>query len=111
MDGTIDDVEVLLSEGLMLRTLGIGRGEGIGLVQVGEDPDGVLLGTEVGKDPVEVFLHIQRTHLYLVAIEGHQIRLHAKGTSLIQTSTTTTGPQFPHIGDVHLAKGVQIQII
>ena len=111
LDGTMDDIEVLLSESLVLSTVCIGRREGIGLVQVGEDLDGVLLGTEIGKDPIEMCLHIERTHLNLIAVEGHQIRLHAKGTSLIQTSTAATGPQLPHIGDVHLAKSVQVQII
>ena len=110
-DGTVYDVEVLLAEGLVLSTVGIGRGKRVGLVQVGEDLDSVLLGTEVGKDPIKVLLHIQRAHLDLITVEGHQIRLHAEGAGLVETSTAARCAQLAQVGNVHLAQGVQIQII
>ena len=95
----------------MLRTFRVAIGEGISLVEVGEDLDGILLGTKIGKHPVEMFLDIQRTYLDLIAIEGHEIRFHTKGTGLVQTSTTTGGAQLTQIGDVHLAQGVEVEII
>ena len=95
----------------MFRTVCICRGEGIGLVKIRKDLNSIFLGTEVGKDPVEMFLHIERTYLNLIAIEGHEVRLDAKSTSLIQTTTAAAGTKFAQIGDVHLTKGVQVQII
>ena len=95
----------------MLCPLSIGAGEWVCLVQVGEDFDGILLSTKVGKDPVEMFLHIERAHLNLISVESHQIRLHTECAGLVQTSATATGTKFAHIGDIHLAQRIQIEII
>ena len=95
----------------MLRPFRIGIRKWIGFVQVRKNTDGVLLCAEVGKDPIEMFLHIEGTHLNLVTIEGHQVGFDTEGTGLIQTTTTATGAQFTKIGDVHLAQRVQIEII
>ena len=111
LDGAIHQFEVLLTQRLMLRPFGIAIGEGIGLVEVGEDLDGVFLGTEVGKDPVEMFLDIEGTHLDLIAIEGHEVGLDTEGTGLVETTTTTGGAQFAQIGDVHLAQRVEVEMI
>ena len=95
----------------MLRTIGISRREGIGLVEVRQNLNRVLLCAEIGKNPVEMFLHIERAHFDLIAIECHQVGLHTKGASLVESPTATTGAQLTQIGDVHLAEGVQVQII
>ena len=95
----------------MLRTFRITVRERIGLVEVGKDLDGILLSTEVGKNPVEMFLDIQGAHLDLIAIEDHEVGLDTKGTGLVQTTTTTGGTQFAQIGDIHLAQCVEVQII
>ena len=95
----------------MLGLLGLVAGEGIGLVQIGKDLDSVFLSTEVGKDPVEMLLDIERAHLDLVAIEGHQVRLHAKGTGLVETAAAAAGTEFTQIGDIHLTQGVEVEII
>ena len=58
-DGAVDNLKVFLTQRLVLLPLGLGGGEGIGLVQVGQYLDSILLGTEVGKYPVEVFLHVE----------------------------------------------------
>ena len=58
-----------------------------------------------------MLLDIERAHLDLVAIEGHQVRLHAKGTGLVETAATATGTEFAQIGDIHLAQGVEVEII
>ena len=110
-DGAVDNLKVFLTQRLVLLPLGLGGGEGIGLVQVGQYLDSILLGTEVGKYPVEVFLHVERAHLDLIAVEGHEVRLHTEGTGLVQTATTATGTEFTHIGDIHLAQGIEVEII
>ena len=111
LDGLVDQSEVLLTQSVVLGLFLRIRREGIGLVQVGENAYRVFLGTEVGKYPVEVLLHIQRTNLNLVAIEGHQVGLHTKGTGLVQTTATARRAQLAQIGDVHLTQRVQIQMI
>ena len=92
-DGAVDNLKVFLTQCLVLLPLGLGGGEGIGLVQVGQYLDSILLGTKVGKDPVEMFLDIQRAHLDLIAVEGHEVGLHTEGTGLVETSATATGTQ------------------
>ena len=111
LDGTIHDLQVILTQGLMLCTLRISAGERVGFVQVRQDPDCILFRTEVCKDPVQVFLHIEGAYLDLITIEGHQIGFDTKGTGLIQTTTTATGTEFTHIGDIHLTQCVEVQII
>ena len=91
--------------------LSFGSSKGVCLVQVSQNLDGILLGTQVGKDPVELFLDVQRLHLNLITVEGHQIGLHSEGTGLVQSSATARGTQFAHIGDIHLAQCIKVQII
>ena len=95
----------------MLRTLRITIREGISLVEIGENLNGILLGTQIGKHPVEMLLDIQRAHLDLIAIKSHEIGLHTKGTGLVQTATTAGSAQLTQIGDVHLAQRIEVQII
>ena len=107
----IDNLKVILSQGLMLSAFGIAIGEGVSLVQVGKDLDGVLLCAQVGKHPVEMLLHIQRTDLDLITVERHQVWFHTKSTGLIQTTATATGTQLTQVGDIHLTQGIQVQTI
>ena len=67
----------------MFRPFGLVTREGIGLIEVRKDLDGILFGTKVGKDPVEMLLNIQCAHLDLITIESHEIRLYTKGTGLV----------------------------
>ena len=111
LDGAIDQIEVFLTQCLMFRAFRITVREGIGLVKVREDLDGILLRTEVREDPVEMFLDIQRAHLDLIAIEGHEVGFDTEGTGLVETSTTAGRAQLTQVGDVHLAQRVEVEII
>ena len=95
----------------MLCPLRLAVREGIGLIQVRKDTDGVLLGTEISKDPVEMFLDIEGTYLNLITIESHQIRLDSESTGLVKTTTTAGGAEFAKIGDVHLTQSIEVEII
>ena len=103
LDGAVYNVEVLLSQSFMFCTLGISCGEGIGLVQIGQDLDSVFLGTQIGKDPEKMFPHVKGANLNLIAIERHQVWLHTESTGLIQTTTAAASSQFSQIGDIHFA--------
>ena len=58
-----------------------------------------------------MFLHVQRPHLHLVTVEGHQVRLYAEGTRLVQSATAGGSTQLTEIGDVHLAHRVEVQAV
>ena len=60
----------------------------ISLVQIRQNLDGILFSAQVSKDPIERLLDIQRLHLNLVTVKCHEIWLNAKGTSLVETTTT-----------------------
>lgn len=55
-DGTIDDIQVELSQSFVLGTFGIAIGEGVGLVQIRQNLDGILLGAQISEHPVKGFL-------------------------------------------------------
>ena len=67
----------------MLGTFGIAIGEGVGLVQIRQNLDGILLGAQISEHPVKGFLDVQRAYLDLVAIKGHQVRLYTKCAGLV----------------------------
>ncbi len=102
---------VPLAQSLVQIFLGLVGSKRISLVQVRQYPDGILLGAKVGKDPVELLLHIERPDLNLVTVEGHQIGLHAKGTRLVQTSAAARRAELAQIGNVHLAQCIQVEMI
>ena len=52
LDGLVHNIVVPLTQCLMEVLFGFCRGKGVGLVQVRQNPDGVLLGTQVGKHPI-----------------------------------------------------------
>ena len=111
LDSTFYDIQVLFTQRLMLSPFCVGIRKGISLVQVGEDLDRILFCTQVGKHPIQMLLHIQGAHFDLITVESHQIGFYTKSTSLIQTSAAATGTEFAHIGDIHLAQRVEIEII
>ena len=95
----------------MLALFLLTGGKGIATVQVTQNLHCILLAAKVGKDPVKGLLDIERLHLNLVTIEGHEIRFHAKSTSLIKTAAARRGTQLADVGNIHLAKRIQVQII
>ena len=109
--GAVNDVLVQLSKRLMLALLFLVRGKRVAAVQVTQNLHRVLFPAKVGKDPVKRFLNIKRTHLHLITVEGHEVGLHAEGTSLIETAAPTRGAQLADVGNVHLAQCVQVEII
>ena len=111
LDGAVDNLLVEFAQSLMLALLHLVGGEGVAAVQVAQDAHRVLLGTEVSKDPVERLLHVEGLYLDLVAVEGHEVGLHAEGAGLVQTSAARRCAQLAHVGDVHLAQRVEVQII
>ena len=111
LDGLVYYLVVPFAQGLVQVLLFLCRGKGVGLVQIRQNPDGILSGTQVGKDPVECLLDVERLHLYLVTVKGHQVRLHAEGAGLVQSTAARRGAQFAHVGNVHLAHRIEVQMI
>ena len=111
LNSTIDNILIMSSQCIMQLLFALIGGKRIGFIQVGQNLNGILFTTKVSEDPIKRLLDIQGLNLDLIAIELHQTRLHTEGTCLIQTSTTRRGTQLTYISDIHLAHGVQIQVI
>ena len=90
-NSSVHNVYIVFAQCFVLCSFGIAVREWVCFVQVRQNLDGILLGTQVSKHPVQWFLNVQGAYFNLITIKCHQVWLNTECTSLVETSATTAG--------------------
>ncbi|OQC27511.1 MAG: hypothetical protein BWX70_02209 [Verrucomicrobia bacterium ADurb.Bin070] len=93
---------VLGAQAALHRLVARGVGKGIGVVEIGQDADGVLLAAEVGDQQMEVAAGAQRLHAEAVGVEGHHHGDLAVGAPLIHAAAARGRGDLALIGGLDL---------